>query len=86
MFALSAGEGTEEVAGWIEGYLYKAEGDGEEGAEGEGEIKMTVGDEAVEEEGKTDEAGRTDAEGKEEEKGEAVNELVKKTEDVKLSS
>lgn len=47
-----AGEGKEEVSGWIEGYLYKVEGgDDEEEGEGEGkEIKMSVGDEVVEDE------------------------------------
>ncbi|KAL0247040.1 hypothetical protein I308_104073 [Cryptococcus tetragattii IND107] len=50
--SMFAGEGKEEVSGWIEGYLYKVEGgDDEEEGEGEGkEIKMSVGDEVVEDE------------------------------------
>lgn len=50
--SMFAGEGKEEVSGWIEGYLYRVEGgDDEEEGEGEGkEIKMSVGDEVVEDE------------------------------------
>lgn len=64
-----AGEGKEEVSGWIEGYLYKVEGgDDEEEAEGEGkEIKMSVGDEVVEDE------------------AEVVDELVEKAEALKVN-
>jgi hypothetical protein len=47
--ALFAGEGKEEVAGWIEGYLYKKEGpDGGYGEDGMGD------DGKVEEEGEID--------------------------------
>jgi ankyrin repeat protein len=49
--ALFAGEGKEEVAGWIEGYLYKVEGDDME-LEGEGEGEGE--DAKVEEEGQID--------------------------------
>ena len=50
--ALFAGEGKEEVAGWIEGYLYKREGpDGGYGEDGMGddgvESKEEVGDEKI---------------------------------------
>lgn len=64
-----AGEGKEEVSGWIEGYLYKVEGgDDEEEAEGEGkEIKMSVGDEVVEDE------------------AEVVDELVEKAEALEVN-
>lgn len=64
-----AGEGKEEVSGWIEGYLYKVEGgDDEEDAEGEGkEIKMSVGDEVVEDE------------------AEVVDELVEKAEALEVN-
>lgn len=70
-----AGEGKEEVSGWIEGYLYKVEGgDDEEEGEGEGkEIKMSVGDEVVEDEaevvdGLVEKAEALDVNGEKEEK------------------
>jgi hypothetical protein len=44
--ALFAGEGKEEVAGWIEGYLFKHEGPGDE--------EDGPGDDQVEEEGAVD--------------------------------
>jgi hypothetical protein len=47
MEAIWAGEGKEEVAGWIEGYLDRAEGgEGEEGSE----IRMSAGDVTAQEE------------------------------------
>ncbi|KAK4688543.1 hypothetical protein P7C73_g1568, partial [Tremellales sp. Uapishka_1] len=64
-----AGEGKEEVSGWIEGYLYRAEGGEEEDrldaeaakAEAEAEVRVESGDEVVKEE------------------SEAVEEIVEKT-------
>lgn len=74
--ALFAGEGKEEVAGYIEGYLWKAEGGddeelpgkaGEDDAEEEGEeIKMVAGDEVTKDE------------------AEVVDEIVEKTKGVEL--
>ncbi|WVN89961.1 uncharacterized protein L203_105191 [Cryptococcus depauperatus CBS 7841] len=49
--SIFAGEGKEEVSGWIEGYLYKAEGcDDEESAGKSEEVKMEEGDEIVRDE------------------------------------
>ncbi|KAI9638792.1 uncharacterized protein MKK02DRAFT_31111 [Dioszegia hungarica] len=67
--ALFHGEGKEEIAGYIEGYLFKAEGDG---TDGEGEIKMTAGE--------VEEAQEGDK-GAEEE---AVKELEEKAKDVRI--
>ncbi|WWC92863.1 uncharacterized protein L201_007824 [Kwoniella dendrophila CBS 6074] len=73
--SIFAGEGKEEVSGWIEGYLYKVEGgdDEEEQApkdasveEGEGEIQVIEGDDLVKEE------------------AEKVDELAEKTESVQI--
>ncbi|WWC73625.1 uncharacterized protein I206_107597 [Kwoniella pini CBS 10737] len=72
--SIFAGEGKEEVSGWIEGYLYKVEGDDDEeeapkGAdidEAEDEVKAIKGDDMVKEE------------------GEKVDELAEKTENVKI--
>lgn len=46
MEAIWAGEGKEEVAGWIEGYLDRVEGGDEDGAE----IRMSAGDVTAQEE------------------------------------
>ncbi|WVQ96060.1 hypothetical protein IAU59_003160 [Kwoniella sp. CBS 9459] len=63
--SIFAGEGKEEVSGWIEGYLYKIEGGDDEdeqpskasGAaaevEGDEEVKVIEGDEMVREEAET---------------------------------
>ncbi|WVF68513.1 hypothetical protein IAT40_003280 [Kwoniella sp. CBS 6097] len=59
--SIFAGEGKEEVSGWIEGYLYKIEGgDDEEGEQQpskisgeEEEVKVIEGDEMVREEAET---------------------------------
>ncbi|WWC65883.1 uncharacterized protein I303_108505 [Kwoniella dejecticola CBS 10117] len=72
--SIFAGEGKEEVSGWIEGYLYKVEGGDEEeeapkGAdveERDGEVKVIEGDDMVKEE------------------AEKVDELADKTENVKI--
>ncbi|WWD20353.1 hypothetical protein CI109_104829 [Kwoniella shandongensis] len=75
--SLFAGEGKEEVSGWIEGYLYRIEGDDDEevGAEGEetkgegeeeSEVKLEAGDEVVKDE------------------SEAVDELVEKAEGLEV--
>ncbi|WWD04188.1 hypothetical protein V865_002255 [Kwoniella europaea PYCC6329] len=72
--SIFAGEGKEEVSGWIEGYLYKVEGgDDEEESpkdaqveEGEGEVKVIEGDNMVKEE------------------AEKVEDLVEKTEGVEI--
>ncbi|WWC95415.1 hypothetical protein V866_002278 [Kwoniella sp. B9012] len=72
--SIFAGEGKEEVSGWIEGYLYKVEGGGDEEEppkdaqveEGEGEVKVIEGDDLVREE------------------AEKVEELVEKTEGVEI--
>ncbi|WRT69749.1 uncharacterized protein IL334_006740 [Kwoniella shivajii] len=73
--SIFAGEGKEEVSGWIEGYLYKVEGDDEEDEqvdkdatveEGDGEIKVIEGDKMVREE------------------AEKVDELAEKTQGVEI--
>ncbi|WVQ66452.1 uncharacterized protein L199_004633 [Kwoniella botswanensis] len=72
--SIFAGEGKEEVSGWIEGYLYKVEGGDDEEEptkdaqveEGEGEVKVIEGDDMVREE------------------AEKVDELVDKTEGVEI--
>ncbi|WVW86871.1 hypothetical protein I302_108926 [Kwoniella bestiolae CBS 10118] len=73
--SIFAGEGKEEVSGWIEGYLYKVEGGDDEEEqpskdasveEGEGEVKVIEGDDMVKEE------------------AEKVDELVDKTEGVHI--
>lgn len=66
--ALFAGEGKEEVAGYIEGFLFKAEGDlGEDG-----EIKMSAGE--VEETSSGDKGAEE----------EAVKELEEKTAETRI--
>jgi hypothetical protein len=66
--ALFAGEGKEEVAGWIEGYLYKVEGpDGGYGEDG-------MGDDGVDADGKVGEEGEVDG----------VDEVTEQTEGVTL--
>jgi hypothetical protein len=74
---LFAGEGKEEVAGWIEGYIWKIEGGDEEeevratagaavdGAEDD-EIKVEAGDEVTHDEAET------------------VDEIVERTKDVEI--
>ena len=42
-----AGEGREEVAGWLEGYLYREEGIPDEEMDGDAEIKEEQTDEVV---------------------------------------
>ncbi|OCF61817.1 cytoplasmic protein [Kwoniella mangroviensis CBS 10435] len=72
--SIFAGEGKEEVSGWIEGYLYKVEGGDDEEEppkdaqmeEGEGEVKVIEGDDVLKEE------------------AEKVEELVEKTEGVDI--
>jgi hypothetical protein len=77
MEAVFAGDGKEEVAGWIEGYLFREEGgiddDPDEGkgggsdADANGsEVNVVEGDDIAKEE------------------SEAVEEIVAKTEDVRL--
>ncbi|KAK8849726.1 hypothetical protein IAR55_005061 [Kwoniella newhampshirensis] len=57
--SMFAGEGKEEVSGWIEGYLYRVEGDDDEEEEqattggGETEVKVEAGDEVVKDEAET---------------------------------
>ncbi|ORY34686.1 ankyrin repeat-containing domain protein [Naematelia encephala] len=79
--ALFAGEGKEEVAGWIEGYLWRIEGGDEDEQEGKGggggggdgveggddEIKVEDGDEVAKEE------------------AEAVDEIVERTAEVDIA-
>lgn len=63
--SIFAGEGKEEVSGWIEGYLWKIEGDDEElvkEGEGEEDVQMEAGDDVSKDE------------------AEAVEEIVEKTE------
>ncbi|GMK57098.1 hypothetical protein CspeluHIS016_0309380 [Cutaneotrichosporon spelunceum] len=51
--ALFAGEGKEEVAGWIEGYIWKIEGD-------DNEVRMTAGEVGEEEVPSRDEEGESE--------------------------
>jgi ankyrin repeat protein len=81
--AIFAGEGKEEVAGYIEGYLWRAEGGGDE------ELEPSSGD-------KTDKDGEEEEEGEDGEiririgddvakdEAEVVDELAEKTDEVKI--
>ncbi|WVQ78980.1 hypothetical protein IAT38_001072 [Cryptococcus sp. DSM 104549] len=77
--SMFAGEGKEEVSGWIEGYLYRVEGaddedaEGQEGAaveegDGEKELRVEEGDEVVKDE------------------AEVVDELAEKTEELEVKA
>jgi hypothetical protein len=63
-----AGEGKEEVAGWIEGYLWKIEGDDDE-------VRMSAGDVG---EGITAEATDEDVPSRDEQGSEPVDEVAAK--------
>lgn len=49
MESIFAGEGKEEVSGWIEGYLYKAEGGDDEEMPAEGESTTEAKGDGVDE-------------------------------------
>jgi hypothetical protein len=75
---LFAGEGKEEVAGYIEGYLWKAEGGDDE------EIPNKAGDDDAEEDGEGEEIKMVAGDEVTKDEAEVVDEIVEKTKGVEL--
>ena len=82
--AVFAGEGKEEVAGYIEGYLWRAEGGEDEEPEPSAKKSTDAEADEEEEEGEDGEIRIRIGDDVTKDEGETVDEIAEKTEEIKI--